>query len=147
MADHVRDIKTSMDAMQEIKSVLDSSAQVSGVNINGEVRIASRKLNSTKEDIIINTATFSSAQIQEGVFNVNVHLPNLKGQASENPTMIDNTQPNLDRIIEIGNAVVSAMNEAWLFDSHFSMDNGAIIERDANDWYVNIRVRYYALRQ
>lgn len=142
----MRTIKTAMDAMEEIKLALDNSYHISTVGLTGEIRILSRKLNSTKEDIIINTVTVNAGQIQEGLFNVNVHMPNLKGQPSENPTMVDNTQPDLTRMIEIGNAAIDTLNEVWQYDSHFSIDNAGEPIRDDKEWFLNILVRYYALR-
>lgn len=142
----MRTILTAIDAMEHIKATLESANIASQVGLTGEIRTLSRRLNSMKEDIVINTIVFTSEQVQEGFFNVNTHTPNLTGQVAGNPTMTDNTQPNLERMYEIGNAVVSALNEVWLFDSFFSIDNGAEPARDDKDWYINIKVRYYALR-
>lgn len=135
-----------MDAMEEIKSVLDNSSFVVNTGLTGEVRLLSRKLNSTKEDVIINTIAFGGGQVQEGFFNVNIHLPNLKGQPSDNPTVIDNTQPNLLRLDTLGRAAIDILNEVWLNSSDFSVDSAAPPRRDDKDWYLNIVVRYKALR-
>lgn len=135
-----------MDAMEEIKEVLDNSSFVVDTGLTGEVRLLSRRLNSTKEDVIINTIAFSAGQVQEGYFNVNIHLPNLLNQPSGNPTIIDNTQPNIDRLNELGRAAIDILNEVWLYDSDFSVDSAAAPRRDDKDWYLNIVIKYKALR-
>lgn len=142
----MRTIQTAKDAMDAIKQVLEEADVASQVGLTGELRILSRRLNSTKEDIVINTSNLSADQLQNGTFNVNIHAPNLTGQTSGNPTMTDNTQPNLDRLYEIGNAIVAILNEVWLFGSDFCVDNGVEPARDDKDWYVNIRIKYRALR-
>lgn len=79
--------------MKEIKSILVNG----GINslINGAIRIQQRKLGSNSEDIIINSIELNANQAQMGLFNINIHVPNLKNQTSANPTAQDNTQPDI----------------------------------------------------
>jgi hypothetical protein len=55
-------------------------------------------MNSDKEDVVINSLPINNSQMQSGVFNVNIHVPNLVLNINGN---IDTTQPNHERIKQL----------------------------------------------
>lgn len=137
-------IKSVFDAMDDIKQVL-VNADVPSL-INGEIRIMQRRLNSTKEDVVINSLIFDADQKQGGIFNINIHLPNLKNQTAENPTAKDNTQPDIIRMRSIGNEIIKAVDAHYGFDFSLRLRNPGELEGNNNDWLLNIQVNYNFLR-
>jgi len=137
-------IKSVFDAMDDIKGVLVSSNIPS--SINGEIRIAQRRLDSTKEDIVINSLLYDADQKQSGIFNVNIYVPNLSNQTAENPTSKDNTQPNKERFSEIGEDVVKALDNYHGHDFSIQLRNPGELDNYGTKWLYNIEIRYSYLR-
>jgi len=137
-------IKSVFDAMDDIKQVL-VNAGLSNL-INGEIRIVQRRLNSTKEDIVINSLIFDADQKQGGIFNINIHLPNLKNQTAENPIAKDNTQPDVVRMRFLGDEITKAVDCHYGFDFSLRLRNPGELEGNNNDWLLNIQVNYNFLR-
>lgn len=130
--------------MAEIRGCLVSAGVAGSVGLTGDIRIGLRSQGSTKEDVVISSLALTDGQIQEGVFNVNIHVPNLVGQQANNPMQVDNTQPNLDRMEQIAQACVQALNETYLFDSLIDLDGTGLVVRDGTGWFLNICVHYYS---
>jgi len=146
MAAIPKTIKTDLDAMDDIKSLL-VSAGISD-ELTGEIRIAQRRLGSTKEDCVINCLLWDADQFQAGVFNVNFHVPNLTGQVSENPTATDRTQPNTERMVELGKMAVAVLDDHHGGDFALSLRNPGKLETNgASEWLYNIEVNYMYLRR
>jgi len=106
-------IKTDLDAMNDIRVLLED-AGIPAL-ITGEIRIIQRRLDSAKEDCVINTLLWDADQFQGGVFNINFHVPNLSGQVGENPTTVDKTQPDVDRMGELGKIAVAALDDHHVY--------------------------------
>lgn len=98
-----------------------------------------RPKDSLREDIVVGVLTMSAEQVQEGVFNVNIHVPNLKLKN-------DSTQPDIERFKVITAAVVAALGNFYGFDYNFDVSTTGIPYRDGTDWFVNVRVIYTSLR-
>lgn len=139
-----KSIKSVFDAMSDIESVL-VSAGIPAL-ITGEIRVASRKLGSAKEDVVINSLIYNADQKQSGIFNINVHVPNLKNQPAGNPTATDNTQPNTLRFSELGGVVSAALDDYRGFDFCLSLRSPGELENFGTEWLFNIQVRYQYLR-
>jgi len=137
-------IKTDFQAKRDIKQVLLNS----GIDllISGEIRTAQRRLGSTKEDLVLNSATYDADQAQEGLFNINIHVPNLKNQTAENPTAKDNTQPDEPRMEEIAELIVAAVDDYHGFDFSLKLKNPGELVGFGTDWLYNIQVYYNFLR-
>lgn len=131
--------KTGMTAQQDVFNRLVKSGVKQAVSLTGKIYPYSRPKDSQVEDITLNTLAINADQVQEGVFNVNIHVPNLM-------LTDDLTQPNISRFEVITAAVVEALSNYHGFDYHFDLDAPGVLERDGMNWFSNIRVKYYSLR-
>lgn len=103
-----------------------------------------RPVDSNKEDIVINSLGMPNLQLQTGVINVNIHVPNI--QLSSGPNQ-DVTQGNYPRMTELSKIAVSILDDYYSPDGmySFSVQQEGIFE-DADDdaatpdHYVNIRL-------
>lgn len=139
--------KTAVQAMDDIKDVIEMADVMTNTFLTGEIRIMNRRLNSDKEDIVINTIVVSADQITEGYFNVNTHVPNLKNQLAANPTATDTTQPNIQRMQEIGSILMEVLDDYRGFDFILHLDSGGEIVPDGKNWFYGFTVKYTYLRK
>lgn len=137
-------MKQSITAQEEVRQVLvDAGVELL---INGSIRLNMRKLSSTKEDIVINTLYWDGDQVQEGILNINVHVPNLT-QQSDNPTVTDKTQPNIARFQAIGQAIIDAVQGYSGVDFLIHLRQPGKLENYGIEWLYNIQVEYIHLRR
>lgn len=105
-----------------------------------------RPLNSQLEDVIINSPTINAGQLQEGLVNVNVHVPNIVISVGG---VQDPTQPNTLRLQQLVDMAVTVLADAWKDggDVNFTVQqiSGLIEESENNSHYVNIRLLFYAV--
>lgn len=139
-----KSLKTSLIAQDDVKKLLDATALPS--MITGQIRHNMRVLNSTKEDIIINTLYWDGDQLQSGIINVNIHVPNLKGQLAEGGSAQDRTQPNIARYLELAAVAVPVLDFHDGFDFSLRLRNPGKLENFGNEWLYNIQVDYNYLR-
>jgi hypothetical protein len=131
---------TAISAVRTIYNHLITRGAKAATSITGEVYWLSRPKNSDKEDIVIGALAMNADQAQEGVFNVNIHVPNLQlGQ--------DNTQPNFTRLEAISAILVPMLADVWGYDWNFDLDEPATPVPDGDSWFCNIRIRFWTLRQ
>lgn len=99
-----------------------------------------RPLNFTNECIVINALPLSAEQFQEGIINVNYHVPNLRN-ATLNP--VDESQPNSARL-EAGAKIIDALLADYSEqDYHFEvLQSIPISNDDRKEWYMNFRVLF-----
>lgn len=137
-------LKNSIEGMKDVKSVLI----VAGIEdlITGEIRLFQRKLGSTKEDCVINTLIWDAEQIQGGVLNINFHVPNLPGSSAENPTVVDNTQPDIERMEYLGRIASSKLDGYIGPNFSLKLRDPGHIENFGTQWLYNIQVEYTFLR-
>lgn len=113
--------------------------------ISGDVYMFERPKNSAVQDIVLNTLALTGVQLQAGVFNVNIHSPNVKGVVIAGET--DNTLPDIAFFDAACTAVVEILKDYNGFDYYLSVDTPGIPIRDTDGtWFVNIRVAYYAVQ-
>lgn len=136
-------MKQSITAQEEVKQVLVNAGVES--LINGSIRLNMRKLGSVKEDVVINTLYWDGNQVQNGILNINIHVPNLI-QPSDNPTVTDKTQPNIPRFQIIGEAVIQAIQGYNGGDFILNLSQPGKLENYGTDWLYNIQVEYIHLR-
>lgn len=109
--------------------------------ITGKVYLFARPKNSEVQDIVLNTLALTNEQVQNGVFNCNVHCPNKSNVVINDET--DTTQPDIAALDEISAFVTNILNDYVGYDFRLSAQNTGIPIRDVdNTWYVNIRVNY-----
>lgn len=110
------------------------------VNLTGSIFELNRPKESLKEDIIVRVLDTNTEQVQEGVINVNIHLPNLN-------LTNDSTQPNTPRFREILEKCMDALRDVTGSDYSFRVSSPGIPYRDGTSWFVNIRVEFWSLRK
>jgi hypothetical protein len=134
-------MKNGLEMIDDAYQILNVPEVVS--IITGNLYQLVRPKNSILEDIVINGLPITNTQLQQGVFNVNIHVPNLTDvKIGGNP---DETQPDLVRLKAISEIVVEKLADVVGYDYRFSAQNGGYPIRDTDlTWYMNIRVDYYA---
>lgn len=111
---------------------------------NGELCKYQRPLNSRAEDVVINSLTLERDDIDEGVFNVNVCVPNLV--FPDNPE--DKSRPDtkrIDYLSELGNRALGEGEEVWdpLGNWCFKLQQDQLVEDTNNQHYINFRVEFF----
>lgn len=130
---------TALTAQNVIFQRLVQTGVKAAVSLTGAIYELNRPLNSLKEDIVVGTLAMNADQVQEGVFNVNIHVPNL-GLTN------DSTQPNTPRFRVILDKCIEVLKGVYGFDYSFDVSTPGIPYRDGNNWFVNIRVEWTSLR-
>lgn len=132
-------MKTTLDEVDIIWSAVNASALKTA--INGGIYKHKRVLNSSKEDVVINALPITSEQIQNGIVNVNVHVPNHSVQLADG---VDNSQPNHTRLKALATIAVAVLKDTWADDYNFDVQQQILIEdKEANDHYINIRLEFF----
>jgi len=137
-------MKQSITAQEEVRQVLVDAGLDS--MLTGSIRLNIRKLGSTKEDVVINTLYWDADQVQEGILNINVHVPNVT-QPADNPTAVDKTQPNISRFQVIGQAIINAIQGYAGPDFLIHLRQPGKLENYGIEWLYNIQVEYIHLRK
>lgn len=126
--------------MQLIRNVIVAALQESGEKISGRIIVGERPDGRDVEDIVINCMSLSQyPPPQKGIFNVNIHVPDLAvkiGKMSQNVA-------NTDRI-EALNAVVVTALKTMEHEATLSYVSSVLTMKDVNDHYSNIRVEWTA---
>lgn len=133
---------TPFDAIDIIWQKLHASS----IAVSGGIYKLSRPLNSAKEDIVVNSITLNADQLQEGVLNVNIHVPNL---TLEIGGVTDNSQPNFSRLKALTDTVVGILIDQWADDGSYNFSvqqpGNPIAEPDINQHYSNIRIEFFSV--
>lgn len=135
-------MRTTLDIVDILYHVLSGSGLASA--ISGGV-YKHRPVNSGKEDVVINSLPVSGSQLQEGVANVNIHVPNL---ALNIGGIQDRTQPNHDRLKTLTSLAVTTLNDVWREsgDVSFTVLTQSLFEEpEIFEHYVNIRLNYFSV--
>lgn len=137
-------MNTPFDAIDIIWKRLSVSALESA--ISGGIYKLQRPVNSIKEDVVINSITLNANQLQEGVLNVNIHVPNLS--VSVNGVQ-DNSQPDFSKLKALTALAVSSLEDVWEVSSEVYYDvqtpGSPIDEPEINQHYSNIRVEFFSV--
>lgn len=133
-------LHTALSAQQIIFRRLVQSGVKAAVSLTGAIYEMNRPKDSLKEDIVVGTLAMNAEQVQEGVFNVNIHVPNI---ALQN----DSTQPNTSRFRVILDKCLEALKDVDGYDYRFDVSSPGIPYRDGDKWFVNIRVAWMSLRR
>lgn len=134
------ELKTTLDAVDVIYDMLDSINLRS--IISGDLyKYDSRPADSEKEDIVVNAITVAEGLIQNGVCNVNIHVPDLK--KTNGNALYD--VPDEDRLKTILNKVVECLgkNHGRSFkngNSYISNISNPIKEPELHEHFINVRI-------
>lgn len=140
-----REIKTGIDIQMDIYNILASSDLP--MMINGGIYYNIRPLKSKNEDIVIGILAANGNQILKAYLNVNVHVPNIKGEKIENSNAVDNFQPDQQRFYQIGLYVISILDGYNGSNFSLALRKPGALEGYQNDWYYNIQIEYTFLRK
>jgi len=133
----MKTVKTGIDIIDETAKILIAAS----LPISGLVCKMQRPDNSKKEDVVVGVLALNALQTQEGVINVNIHVPDIDAGTL-------GYQPNLERFRALIPLVIDLFNERYEYDYFYRLDKPAeIIKDDNNSHFANIRLRYYSLRQ
>lgn len=124
---------TVLDGKQWILDILLNA----GIDkqINGRIYKDQRPVNSTTEDVVINSLVMNNHFLQNGVFNVNCHIPKI----SVTQNGITQKRKNNRRLKEIADKLYNALDEFWCDDFYLRIINHQDLE-EGEDNYLNFRV-------
>ena len=135
-------MKSNLQAVDIVFSHLKGS--VLDTAITGQVMKHRRIANSTKEDVVINCLTLGNEQLQKGILNVNIHVPNLS-VPTEQVGVRDNTYPNSVRLEELTNLAIPLLKDQWSSDYDFDLDQQPNLITEETSSFNNIRIIFQAL--
>ncbi len=126
-------MKTQFDAINILFQIVNSSSLKS--TINGTVNKLKRPAGSDKEDVVINAITLGDTNLQEGVFNVNIYVPNIQVQKS--------SLPNTVRLQALSVLALTALEEVSGDNYSFFVSSQSIFEEvDINYHFFNFRIEF-----
>jgi hypothetical protein len=130
-------MKTSLDRIDVVWQLLNGSSLKS--NINGVVCKTRRPAGSTNEDVVINSLFVDNEQLQSGIINVNLYIPNKAQKFGE---IQDNSQPNFARLKELVTIAVELLDDVYVdgFFINVQQQFGPL-EDENNQHFINIRVQ------
>ncbi|MBF9252485.1 hypothetical protein I2I11_04195 [Pontibacter sp. 172403-2] len=135
-------MKSGLQMVADVAMLL-KVPEITGI-ISGSIWQHQRPANSRNEDVVINSLALTNQQLQQGVVNVNIHVPNLKLNLDG---ATDNTMPDLARMYEIEQAIYPILEACWKDSFHTDIDEPGQPYQDGANWYLNIRVNYYSLQE
>lgn len=142
-------IKTAIGAMRDVIDVIKGSSIQISTGMTGDVFITSRPLSSKAEDIVINCPAAGAEQVTQILININTHVPNLSMVPSGGaPNAIDKTQPDLDRMEEIGALVMEVFRNYRGFDFFTRLENrGEVMPDGKGGHFYNVLIWYTYLQR
>ena len=136
-------MRTTFDVVDILYPVLFASPMK--LAISGTICKNKRPVNSGEVDVVINSLPITGDQLQEGIVNVNIHVPNLKLSIGG---IQDRTQQDHETMKELTAQAVGILNDLWLAKGElsFSILTQSIFEEpEIFEHYVNLRLSYRAV--
>jgi hypothetical protein len=131
---------TTLDIIDIAWHKVDGGPLKTALKAGGGVYKYQRPVNSTKEDIVINSLPINNEQLQQGVFNINIYVPDLP--INENGAQIN--VPDFVRLKELAAIAVAEMNEEWADDYNFSVQQQTVIADEVSkSHYINLRIDFF----
>ena len=136
--------KTSLDALDILYRIVKNSEIIAGsARINGGLYKSQRPINSDKEDVVVNALPMNRNQVQEGLLNLNIYVPN---QELTINGVTDLSQPNYTRIAALSAMISTLLNDVWeaSADYTFNIQQDTLFADDNNQHYQNFRIEFYS---
>lgn len=130
-------MKTTGTAIDEVVAVIFNSCLRTA--ITGSIA-RRRPPNSDKEDIIVNSLGLSFSQIQRGIVNVNIHVPNIDFTANG---VTDTEYPNYVRLKELTEIAIPVLKNYIGKGFYFQVQQQLDI-KEAKSSFSNIRLSVQA---
>jgi len=111
--------------------------------LNGGIYKHIRPVNSSKEDVVINSLPNVNGDLQQSVCNINIFVPN---KAQNLNGVQDNSQPDSARLKVLADLAIAALTDQWGEDYNFDIQQSVLIRDDISpSWYYNIRLNFYSI--
>lgn len=136
-------MKTALDMVDDVYTLIDVPTLREAVN--GVVIKYRRPKSSKKEDIVVNALAITNAPLQEGIVNINLHVPNLSNIKFSD--IADETQPNSEKIKQLCAIALPLLDGIYKETFSVAIDRPPMPTQDADgSWFANIRVEYQAFQ-
>jgi hypothetical protein len=135
-------MKTSYDLVNIVWQKLHSTASLVSdpTKLTGGI-YKKRPTNSNKEDIEVNSLGVTNEQLQRGVINVNVFVPNKPVDVNG---IQDTQQPDFVRLKELTDLAVATLKDVNVGDYSFDIQQQNMIQdQDTSEYYSNIRIDFF----
>lgn len=138
---------TSITALNMLYQHISHSVLMTDVKKpNGKLCKYQRPLNSILEDVVINSLGLNREDVQEGVLNVNIFVPNLNLPSNA----ADKSQPDTARLtylLNLANTALGEGEEIWESTGNycFRLQQDNLFQDENNQHYLNLRVEFYSL--
>lgn len=128
-------MRTSTEIIDLVYQYLKASPLAT--ELTGDIYPLQRPEDSGKEDLVIGTLSLGEGPVQIGVFNLNLHVPNIKVKIGGKVQ----TQPNRPRMRILSSLLRDLLSEHYIGDCSAWITNIAEIkEPNLDEWYVNHRL-------
>ena len=101
-------MKTALDAVDIVWKKIYGSALKT--EITGKVYKHRKPAGSDKEDVVVNCPTINNTQLQQGLVNVNIYVPNIPITIAG---IADDSQPDHARLKELATMAVGILDDSW----------------------------------
>lgn len=134
--------KTSFDVVNILYSHVKNSILFADMKkASGGLYKFQRPANSIKEDVVINSLSVNREEVQQGIVNVNIHVPNLIISG-------DSSQPNTKRLDELSDLFQQAFEgEIWEANGQyeFNIQQDILFQDSNNQHYINFRIEFNSI--
>jgi hypothetical protein len=131
-----------MTTTEDIIEILFARANAGPLKdaITGTVCKRKRDGNSSTEDVVINCLPVNAEQLQNGIANVNIHVPDV----TVNINGIDQKQPNSVRLQQLAGIAVPHFTDVWASGYNYTVQQQTVFEdQEAGDHYINLRIEFF----
>ena len=125
-----------MEAVSAVYLLINNN--LGSFGITGGVYKQPRPTSEDKEDIVIGSLPITFEQLQKGILNVNVHVPNLLLGIN-----MQDSQPDYARISVLTGLVIKLLDNHYFGDSWLAVQQQQTFVEDSSS-YSNIRVEIYS---
>lgn len=139
-------MKTSSEAIDDVIGFLANALLLNSEKKPNGIISTEQLDNSKSEDIIVNSLPLMFRQIQRGVLNVNIFVPNVEIPKANKE--FDRSQRNRVRLGEIERLVIDSFDETGCYDGFdFSLRLQQIntFPDTGNKHFINCRIEYLAI--
>lgn len=132
--------KSTIEVVDIIYRLLDASLVKS--SITGAISKYQRPYQSEKVDVTIGAIGLGSEVISTGIFNVNIHAPNLKITTGG---VLNQSQPDVSTLRTVTRKCIDALTDVWGSDYNLTVqqDTGTYVEDKSS--YNNLRIEFNSL--
>lgn len=129
-------MKSTIDQEDMIYEHLKSGPLVS--QITGKLYKRERPVNSEKEDVVISSLSTNNLQLQTGVININIHVPNLTIKSLGVQQKVSDTA----RLKQLYILSEPELQDKMIGDSYFNIHQQIFFSEETSS-YINIRLEFY----